>query len=1145
MKNNVVFIGLLLFILQLQAQSTSQNYINVQTYKVPSATALASTAANMNEVISYIDGLGRPLQNVIKKGSPAQNDIIQPIVINNRGLVSIEYLPYTTNALNQGSFIAYNTALTQQASYYTATTINIATTAYPYQENVMEKSPEARLTEQSAPGENWRLTQNHTKKYSYPFNVANDIKLFTIDANGNLQNAIANYAAKQLTSVWITDEHQQITKEYKDGLGRIIVKESGVLNTVPVRTYYVYDDFNNLRFVLPPEMVKNITASTTASVFNNYLNDYGYQYKYDERQRMVYKKLPGVEPIYYVYDGMDRPILEQDGNLRATSTSTADKWKFIKYDVNGRVVITGTCTINKTTLYSSSSPHPNPSAYTIKSSYFPNVGSNNLTPFFTNFTNSYEHLDMTSMNYYTDYCFPPKNICQDLVINFYDNNIIADDMPDIIFTDNKGINYTAFNTQQASYRTRGLLASQIVYLLDGSGSAILKNMYYDKYLNPTLDISNFDNGDKITHNTLYNFEHLPTHYQTLSSKLLDNGNYDTHITTERTVYNTANLPIQTFLKTNNDVEKQITTQNYNELGQLIEKNLGIGATTNLQSLDYRYNIRGWLTRINNSNLSTDGDNDLFGMELFYDQALANISNTPQYNGNISAAQWCSALNNTTYKAYKYSYDVLNRLTAANYGNKLNTATNWDFTTKNYDEKTITYDFNGNILTLQRNGLATGTTTVPIDNLTYAYTGNKLIAVNDAVTTAWPTFTLEFKDNGSTIGTEYFYDNNGNLTKDNNKQINNISYNILNLPQQITFSNGNKIEFVYDAEGNKLRKTVKNSSNVATSVKQYLGSAEYSGTTTPNTLEAIYFSEGRLTKNGANPFRYEYTIKDHLGNARVSFCDLDNNGSINATTEILQTQDYYPFGLQHAPLSAITGVQNKYQYNGIEFADELNLNWFDAKYRDLDPTIGRWTTMDPEIEEFYDLSAYNSMGNNPIKNTDPEGDLWDVIWDVGNVIYDVGSAIYNHVKGDHEEAKSHWVDAGLDVGAALIPFVPAGVSKAAKAVDKANDVKKVVKTAEEAKDAAKVADKVKDATKVVDKTKDVAKTVDKAKDLRKVETKTNLEKAQNQYEGITKAQDKAKKAAPQGQKQTKINSTKKSQQREKNEFKLIKTLKDLF
>jgi hypothetical protein len=45
----------------------------------------------------------------------------------------------------------------------------------------------------------------------------------------------------------------------------------------------------------------------------------------------------------------------------------------------------------------------------------------------------------------------------------------------------------------------------------------------------------------------------------------------------------------------------------------------------------------------------------------------------------------------------------------------------------------------------------------------------------------------------------------------------------------------------------------------------------------------------------------------------------------------------------------------------------------AKYRTLDPQLGRWWQIDPMVEEFYDLTPYNSNFNNPIRYDDPDGD----------------------------------------------------------------------------------------------------------------------------------------------------------------------------
>jgi RHS repeat-associated protein len=122
----------------------------------------------------------------------------------------------------------------------------------------------------------------------------------------------------------------------------------------------------------------------------------------------------------------------------------------------------------------------------------------------------------------------------------------------------------------------------------------------------------------------------------------------------------------------------------------------------------------------------------------------------------------------------------------------------------------------------------------------------------------------------------------------------------------------------------------------------------------------------------------------------------------------------------------------------------------------------WLGVDPEWEKYPGVSPYAYCGNNPLRYTDPTGKFpIDIIWDIGNMIYDVGAAVVNHVKGDHTAAASNWTDLGMDAVAALIPYVPAGATKALKAADAVVDI---AKTADKAADVGKSADKVTDTGK---------------------------------------------------------------------------------
>ncbi len=433
---------------------------------------------------------------------------------------------------------------------------------------------------------------------------------------------------------------------------------------------------------------------------------------------------------------------------------------------------------------------------------------------------------------------------------------------------------------------------------------------------------------------------------------------------------------------NSQAKELLANNSYNELGQLTSKKVGglfpssggvpaggggaaggVPQAGWLQNINYSYNIRGWLTGINDAgNLQVGTDpKDLFGFKINYNTP-ATASTTPLFNGNIAETYWKTA-NDDLNRGYACQYDNLNRLKAAIY-QKAGTATNA------YNES-LTYDKNGNILTLNRNG--TSETATAIDNLAYAYEANtnKLTTVTDATTS------LEgFKD-GNKTGLDFTYDVNGNMTIDKNKGITLIAYNHLNLPTQITFSGTNrKINYLYNATGQKIRKIVTEGTTVTTT--DYLGGYQYVN----NILQYFSTTEGYVTYNPQTTvYNYAYQYKDHLGNVRLSYTDGNKDGFIS-TTEIIEENNYYPFGLKQAGynnnLSAFASTAQRIKYNGKELQDELGLNMYDYGARNYDPTIGRWMNVDPLAEKFYPLSGYSYVANSPILLGDPNGEDWTII-----------------------------------------------------------------------------------------------------------------------------------------------------------------------
>ena len=174
----------------------------------------------------------------------------------------------------------------------------------------------------------------------------------------------------------------------------------------------------------------------------------------------------------------------------------------------------------------------------------------------------------------------------------------------------------------------------------------------------------------------------------------------------------------------------------------------------------------------------------------------------------------------------------------------------------------------------------------VDNLSYAYQGNRLQAVDDAVSgnqlprptgyNGAPTSLAgDFQEQGVHQSQEYSYDANGNLTADQNKGITGILYNHLNLPRQIHFGQvGDSVVFRYSAAGQKVAKLVYQTGKPIPLRTDYLGPYQYE----QDSLKFFPHAEGRVLRfvqydpAGQATVRYqrEYTLKDHLGNLRLAY-----------------------------------------------------------------------------------------------------------------------------------------------------------------------------------------------------------------------------------------------------------------------------------
>ena len=367
---------------------------------------------------------------------------------------------------------------------------------------------------------------------------------------------------------------------------------------------------------------------------------------------------------------------------------------------------------------------------------------------------------------------------------------------------------------------------------------------------------------------------------------------------------------------------------YDNFGRLLTKQYH---GTSINKLTYAYNLRSWLTGISGT---------CFTQNLYYNTGVG----TAKYNGSISSMTWKSG-NESTVRGYKFTYDGLDRMLNATYGETASISTN----ANRFSENVTGYDKNGNIKSLQRYGQTGASAYGLIDNLTFTLNGNQLSRVDDAVMASAYGGGFEFKDGVKQVG-EYTYDANGNLTKDLNKGITDIQYNCLNLPSAVTFSDGSTITYVYAADGTKLRTVHKIGG--ATTTTDYCGNVVYEN----GAQKLLITEEGYITLSDN---KYYYYLKDHQGNNRVV---------INQSGAVEETNHYYLFG---GVFASSTSTQ-PYKYNSKEYDTKKGLNWYDYGARHYDAVLGRFMTVDPLAEKYYSESLYTYCYSNPINCIDPNG-----------------------------------------------------------------------------------------------------------------------------------------------------------------------------
>ena len=841
MKKLYCIILFLTLTLWAHSQIPTNNYILTRTM-------CDSLGVATIDQIQYYDGLGRPYLAVLKGAAGG-----------NRHLASLQ--EYDTQGRNKCIWLPvcieqeYNNSYDLKKKLLETYQDSLAYTSYDY-----HTLPLDRVTWESGPGKAW---VGKGIKNDYFFNIASpdsvlSCKKYSVTDGGGRLLYDGYYKANSLSVVCNTDEDGYRSYTFKDSEGRVLLVRSCDGNIFS-DTYFVYDSFGRLCYVLPPSYQENED-----------LDLWAYQYSYDGLGRCIKKKYPGCDEVSYVYDNADRIICSEDGVQHSRSHYTA-----YAYDVFGRLTSTTEMTRGS------------------------NGGRDLVNSCLRKYYDNYDFLytpELSVIKDSLDYC----------------------ELPGF------GIRYV--NTETPSASSCGLLTgtSVDVDLPGESFRRLYAVFYYDRYGNVI---------QKCSTNLLGGFERDFYSY-TFTGKVASRRHVHTVpgkancIYAETYSYDSLDRLVRVTHQQDNAPAITLFENVYDSLGRL---SACVYHGVSSAPVTYSYNIRGWLTGIRHP---------LFSQMLYYTDGPGRAC----YNGNISSMSWKSG-NEAVERGYKFMYDGLSRLSDALYGEGPKLSVNIN----RFNEQVTGYDKMGNILGLKRYGQTSATGYDVIDDLSLSYAGNRLKKVADRSTT--PAFNngFEFKD-GVDLSTEYEYDENGNLTKDLNKNITAIQYNCLNLPSRVMFANGNSISYLYDAAGRKLRTVHFLEGDSVTT--DYCGNVVYE-----NGVPQILLTEvGYVSLTDG---KYHYYLKDHQGNNRVV---VDEEGTVE------EVNHYYPFG----GVFSSTGDAQPYKYNGKELDRKGGLDWYDYGARHYDSVLGRWNGVEPSCEKHYSWSPYVYCKNNPVLRIDPDG-----------------------------------------------------------------------------------------------------------------------------------------------------------------------------
>ena len=895
-------------------------------------TATSLSGGSRTKVI-YYDGLGREEQTVMVGGSPAGGSVVSAKEYDEYGREVRSWLQGAVSGNTTGGYVGPGTLESSVSSSNDNDTM-------PYSLTLYETSPLNRPVTQYGPGAAWHAGSSHSVRTEYLLNVSGNAAL-------NCKKYTASITA---TTGGISCT---VTNSGDWESGALTVNK--VTDEEGLSTYMFYDRNG--------EVVLSRQVSTIGSSSVNY-DTYYIRDEWGNLQAVLppmasdqlknantYADTHAAIANYaylYCYDSHYRQVGKKLPGCAWVYTiydksdtpiltqdgnqRASHEWSAVIPDAWGRPCVSGT--ITSTTFNPASSISSCVKASRIGGAVYTFSGM----PF--------TFQKVMTETFYDDYTFLGNTVFPSFLTYSADSE---------------------YGTMETA-RPVGLQTGVRSLLLDDAGSSYFyKATYYDYHKKPIQMRSTNHLGGSETEWVLYDL----LGRMTKSKHTHVAPNRAAHTQYEVYTYDAWDRPLTHTHRLDDAAPVTIASCSYDPVGRL-SANQRNGAAGLASS--YSYNVRSWLRSLSNAR---------FSQHLYYNTGRGGSTLPVCWNGDISSMEW--SLSGIDY-SYDYKYDKLHRLTEARYDDELG-----------FTEAFMTsygYDKNGNIDGIMRQAITMDYEVASLDEMELHYTGNQLQNITNYANpddfedyTPYPVSDSE---------NAYSYDQNGNTTKDLDRNILSIQYNLLNLPRRITYTDGSMATYTYNSLGEKLRVAYATSSLTASLPAAHVAESEALGSAETRSLQSGMSDTtvdycGNLVYNGAGLSRillggegycrlvngsplYFFFMKDHLGSTRAV---------VREDGVLVQSSQYYPYGK-----SWEGGYSQPYLYNGKEIDMMHGLEWYDYGARMYDPGICRFMTMDPLCEKYYSISPYAYCGGNPVNRIDLHGD--------STCVLNYGSGTHQHL-----------------------------------------------------------------------------------------------------------------------------------------------------